>query len=86
MHAIRKTNVDGVDSRLVQEFVVGSVRLGDVILLGELLGLLDIAGSDGGDDDAAVALCRVDDGGRVDGCGGEDADAESVGLLCYGVV
>ena len=60
MHAIRERNIDRVDTGLAQQLVVGPVRVRNVVLLGVLLGLLEVAGGDGGDDDAPVALSRVD--------------------------
>ena len=85
MHAIRERNIDRVDPRLVQQLVVGSVRVRNVVLLRVFLGLLQGTGGDGGDDDAPVALCGVDERGRVDRRGGEDANAKGVGLLWCGV-
>ena len=85
MHAIRERDVDGVDTGLAQQLVVGPVRVGNVVLLRVFLGLLQGTGGDGGDDDAPVALCGVDERGRVDRRGGEDADAKGVGLLWCGV-
>ena len=85
MHAIRERNIDRVDPRLVQQLVVGPVRVRNVVLLGVLLGLLEVAGGDGGDDDAPVALCRVDECGGVVHGGGDNADAKGVGLLWCGV-
>ena len=85
MHAIRERYIDRVDTGLVEQLVVGPVRVRYVVLLRVFLGLLEGAGGDGGDDDAPVALCGVDERGRVDHGGGDNADAKGVGLLWCGV-
>ena len=86
MHAIRERNIDRVDPRLVQQLVVGPVRVGNVVLLRVFLGLLEGARGDGGDDDAPMTPRWVDDSGIVDQRSGEKANTECIGLFVNGIM
>src|SRR6185369_9921702 len=71
---VGRGDVDDVDVRVVDEFVVGAVGGGCAVLVGEGAGPVEVAGSDGGDPLAGTSAQR---GGELPGdpAGSEDAPA-----------
>ena len=70
---VRKRNVHGLDLGIRKKRLVARIRLGNPIRLGRLLRDPFIPRGDRDDLGSGVRSCRVEQGGRVDHGGREDA-------------